>query len=78
MYELLFFENRDYLKTGGIRPFLIESGRSDALNRKSTLDLVSLHPGLVLSGWVCRMLHAHPWWALPLGAKRHLGLQLLR
>ena len=57
-------------------PSLIELGRSDALNPKSTLDLVSLHSGLVPRGCVGRILHADQWVVLPLGAKKHLGLQL--
>ena len=75
-YELLFFENRGIRKFSEMNPSLIELGRSDALNRKSTLDLVSLHSGLVPRGCVGRILHAHPWVVLPLGAKKHLGLQL--
>ena len=71
-----FFFNRGIRKFSEMSPSLIELGRSDALNRKSNLDLVSLHSGLVPRGCVGRILHAHPWVVLPLGAKKHLGLQL--
>ena len=60
MYELRQEKIRATYWITGNKAYLNSDAGSDVLNRKSTLDLVWLHPSLALNRCVARMLHAHP------------------
>ena len=59
-YELRQEKIRATYWITGNKAYLNSDAGSDVLNRKSTLDLVCLHPSLALNRCVARMLHAHP------------------